>query len=67
MHESQQPPQQQERRPGLETEMTPRPKSEAPTHRGTGKLLRKVASSQAGTVGSDAPSPFPLHARGLIS
>ena len=51
MQESQQPPQQQERRPGLETDMTPRPKSENPTHRGTGKLLGKVALITGGDSG----------------
>ena len=51
MHDSQQPPQHQERRPGLETDMTPRPKSEDPTHRGTGKLLGKVALITGGDSG----------------
>ena len=35
---SQPPPQQQDRRPGLESEMTPRPKSEDRKHHGSGKL-----------------------------
>lgn len=39
----QQPPQQQDRQPGLETDMTPRPKSEDPSHQGTEKLLGRVA------------------------
>ncbi len=43
MHDSQPPPQHQDRQPGLEAEMTPRPKSEAVTHQGTGKLRGKVA------------------------
>ena len=51
MHESQQPPQQQNRRPGLETDMTPRPKSDNPTHRGTGKLFGKVALITGGDSG----------------
>jgi NAD(P)-dependent dehydrogenase (short-subunit alcohol dehydrogenase family) len=47
----QQPPQQQDRRPGLETDMTPRPKSEDPSHHGTGKLLGKVAIITGGDSG----------------
>ena len=49
--ESQQPPQKQERRPGLESNMTPRPKSEDHTHRGTGKLIGKVALITGGDSG----------------
>lgn len=51
MATSQQPPQQQDRRPGLETDMTPRPRSEAPQHHGTGKLLGKVAIITGGDSG----------------
>jgi NAD(P)-dependent dehydrogenase (short-subunit alcohol dehydrogenase family) len=51
MPESQPPPQHQDRQPGLEAEMTPRPKSEAATHQGTGKLLGKVALITGGDSG----------------
>ncbi|MBA2486651.1 MAG: SDR family oxidoreductase [Nitrospira sp.] len=51
MPKQQQPPQQQHRRPGLETDMTPRPKSDDPSHRGSGKLLRKVAVITGGDSG----------------
>jgi NAD(P)-dependent dehydrogenase (short-subunit alcohol dehydrogenase family) len=51
MPESQQPPQHQDRQPGLEEEMTPRPKSEAATHQGTGKLVGKVALITGGDSG----------------
>jgi NAD(P)-dependent dehydrogenase (short-subunit alcohol dehydrogenase family) len=51
MPESQQPPQHQDRQPGLEEEMAPRPKSEAATHQGTGKLLGKVALITGGDSG----------------
>lgn len=50
-NQQQQPPQQQHRRPGLESEMMPRPKSEDPEHRGTGKLLGKVAVITGGDSG----------------
>ncbi|WP_447598151.1 SDR family oxidoreductase [Nitrospira sp. Nam80] len=48
---SKQPPQQQERRPGLESEMTPRPKTEDRKHHGTGKLRGKVALITGGDSG----------------
>jgi NAD(P)-dependent dehydrogenase (short-subunit alcohol dehydrogenase family) len=51
MPEKQQPSQQQDRRPGLESEMTPRPQSENPEHRGTGKLRGKVAVITGGDSG----------------
>jgi NAD(P)-dependent dehydrogenase (short-subunit alcohol dehydrogenase family) len=51
MSDSQPPPQHQDRRPGLEAEMTPRPKSKAATHQGTGKLLGKVALITGGDSG----------------
>lgn len=38
-----QPQPQQDRRPGLESEMTPRPGSDDPAHHGSGKLAGKVA------------------------
>ena len=46
-----QPPQQQNRRPGIEAEMTPRPKSEDDAHRGSGKLQDKVAIITGGDSG----------------
>ena len=47
----QHPPQQQDRQPGLESEMTPRPKAEDPGHRGSGRLERKVALITGGDSG----------------
>ena len=51
MPKQKQPAQQQDRRPGLESEMTPRPKSENDDHRGTGKLQGKVALITGGDSG----------------
>jgi NAD(P)-dependent dehydrogenase (short-subunit alcohol dehydrogenase family) len=51
MPEKQQPPQQQDRRPGLESEMSPRPKSEDRKHHGTGKLQGKAAVITGGDSG----------------
>src|SRR5687768_15192017 len=47
----QQPPQQQECRPGLESEMTPRPRAEDPGYRGSGKLREKVSMITGGDSG----------------
>jgi NAD(P)-dependent dehydrogenase (short-subunit alcohol dehydrogenase family) len=49
--QKQQPPQTQERQPGIESEMTPRPRSEDPGYRGSGKLLDKVALITGGDSG----------------
>src|ERR671915_1928589 len=46
-----QPRQQQARRPGLESEMRPRPKSQDSKHKGTGKLKDKVALISGGDSG----------------
>jgi NAD(P)-dependent dehydrogenase (short-subunit alcohol dehydrogenase family) len=46
-----QPPQQQDQRPGIEAEMTPRPRAEDPTYRGSGKLQGKVALITGGDSG----------------
>lgn len=46
-----QPPQQQDQRPGSEEEMTPKPKSESPEYRGSGKLQGKVALVTGGDSG----------------
>ena len=46
-----QPPQQQARRPGLESEMRPRPKSKDASHVGSGKLRDKVALITGGDSG----------------
>ena len=45
------PRQQQSRRPGLESKMTPKPRSDDPRHRGTGKLDGKVALITGGDSG----------------
>lgn len=39
----QNPPQHQDRQPGLEDDMRPQPQSHDPTYRGSGKLNGKVA------------------------
>ncbi|BAC88361.1 SDR family oxidoreductase [Gloeobacter violaceus] len=46
-----QPPQQQERQPGLESEMTPKPQADDPKYRGSGKLQDKVALITGGDSG----------------
>jgi NAD(P)-dependent dehydrogenase (short-subunit alcohol dehydrogenase family) len=45
------PPQHQERQPGLESEMKPQPQSHDPTYRGSGKLKGKVALITGGDSG----------------
>jgi NAD(P)-dependent dehydrogenase (short-subunit alcohol dehydrogenase family) len=45
------PPQKQNTQPGKEEEMTPKPESEAPHHKGTGKLANKVAIITGGDSG----------------
>jgi NAD(P)-dependent dehydrogenase (short-subunit alcohol dehydrogenase family) len=46
-----QPPQHQDHQPGLEKEMTPRPKASDPAHRGSGKLQHKAALVTGGDSG----------------
>ncbi|MGG6296836.1 SDR family oxidoreductase [Leptolyngbya sp. AN02str] len=46
-----QPPQEQERRPGLESEMTPKPEFQSPEYRASGKLTGKVALITGGDSG----------------
>lgn len=46
-----QPPQHQDRRPGIESEMRPRPRFEGPEHKGSGKLHGKVALITGGDSG----------------
>jgi NAD(P)-dependent dehydrogenase (short-subunit alcohol dehydrogenase family) len=48
---AQRPPQKQARQPGIETEMKPRPKSEDPRYKGSGKLKGKVALISGGDSG----------------
>jgi NAD(P)-dependent dehydrogenase (short-subunit alcohol dehydrogenase family) len=45
------PPQTQDQRPGIESEMTPRPAADDPKHRGSGKLAGKVAIITGGDSG----------------
>lgn len=45
------PPQEQEKQPGLEKEMTPRPEAEKEVHRGSGKLKDQVAVITGGDSG----------------
>jgi NAD(P)-dependent dehydrogenase (short-subunit alcohol dehydrogenase family) len=47
----QQPPQKQDRQPGLESEMKPRPKADDHRYRGSGKLREKVALITGGDSG----------------
>ncbi|MDQ3814598.1 MAG: SDR family oxidoreductase, partial [Armatimonadota bacterium] len=49
--EQQFPPQQQDQRPGIEAEMTPRPQAEDEQYRGSGKLRGKVAIITGGDSG----------------
>ncbi len=44
-------PAQTQVKPGLDSEMTPRPRYQAPTYRGSGKLARKVALITGGDSG----------------
>ncbi|MFB2897155.1 SDR family oxidoreductase [Aerosakkonemataceae cyanobacterium BLCC-F50] len=46
-----QPPQHQEQQPGIESEMTPKPKSDDPKYQGSGKLRDKVALITGGDSG----------------
>lgn len=46
-----QPPQEQARQPGIESEMTPEPKSQDASHKGTGKLAERVALITGGDSG----------------
>ena len=49
--QKQQPPQHQNQQPGKESEMTPRPRAEDRTYRGSGKLRGKVALITGGDSG----------------
>jgi NAD(P)-dependent dehydrogenase (short-subunit alcohol dehydrogenase family) len=46
-----QPPQYQDQQPGIEAEMTPRPRADDPQHRGSGKLAGKAALITGGDSG----------------
>jgi NAD(P)-dependent dehydrogenase (short-subunit alcohol dehydrogenase family) len=46
-----QPPQQQDQQPGLESEMSPKPKAEERLYRGSGKLSERVALITGGDSG----------------
>ncbi|MDF2866938.1 MAG: 3-oxoacyl-(acyl-carrier-protein) reductase [Gammaproteobacteria bacterium] len=48
---SPQPPQHQEQQPGVESQMTPRPKAERPEYQGSAKLKNKVAIITGGDSG----------------
>lgn len=45
------PPRQQDQQPGIEAQMTPRPRSDDPRHRGSGKLQGRVAVITGGDSG----------------
>ena len=47
----QQPPQHQDQQPGIESDMTPRPKAEDRSYRGSGKLRHKGALITGGDSG----------------
>lgn len=51
MPQKQQPPQHQDRRPGIESAMKPRPRADDPGYRGSGKLAGKVALITGGDSG----------------
>ncbi|MBW4663375.1 MAG: glucose 1-dehydrogenase [Chroococcus sp. CMT-3BRIN-NPC107] len=51
MPEELQPPQSQNKQPGIEAEMTPKPQSDDPGYRGSGKLAGKVALITGGDSG----------------
>ncbi|WP_009630815.1 SDR family oxidoreductase [Synechocystis sp. PCC 7509] len=51
MPEELQPPQAQNQQPGIEADMTPKPKSDDPGYRGSGKLAGKVALITGGDSG----------------
>lgn len=51
MPQAQQPPQHQDRQPGIESEMTPRPQAEDSQYQGSGKLQGKVALITGGDSG----------------
>lgn len=51
MPQKQQPPQHQDRRPGIESVMKPRPRADDPGYRGSGKLAGKVALITGGDSG----------------
>ncbi|MFN7927944.1 MAG: SDR family oxidoreductase [Blastocatellia bacterium] len=51
MPEQKQPPQTQERQPGIESEMTPRPKAQDQQYKGSDKLQGKVALITGGDSG----------------
>ncbi len=50
-NQEQQPPQHQDQRPGIESEMTPQPRAEDRQYRGSGKLQGKVALITGGDSG----------------
>ena len=49
--QAQQPPQHQDRQPGIESAMTPRPRAEDQAYRGSGKLQGQVALITGGDSG----------------
>jgi NAD(P)-dependent dehydrogenase (short-subunit alcohol dehydrogenase family) len=51
MSEQQQPPQHQDRQPGIESEMVPKPNADDPNYRGSGKLRNKAAIITGGDSG----------------
>lgn len=51
MSEQKQPPQHQEQQPGIESEMTPRPRAADAAYKGSDKLLNKVALITGGDSG----------------
>lgn len=51
MTQSQRPPQHQEQRPGIESEMRPKPKTHDPNYKACGKLTGKVALITGGDSG----------------
>ena len=53
-----QPPQHQDRQPGIESEMEPKPKADDPKYKGSGKLRGRVALI---TGAPAVPAKPPVH------
>lgn len=66
-HPTQIPPQVQDQRPGIETEMSPRPRSDDSGYRGSGKLEGRVALITGGDSGIGRRSRSSLRVKARTS